>query len=226
MSFTGLFARDPRLRAAGAGGDRPPDAPAAPPDGRPLRRARADGGRRRGRRALAHGGGDRRPGHRGVGDRGRRGDDRQLPADGGALAGERRSATTSTSRCRAGAAVSPACDLDPEVARAGRRAAGRGAGRARSAAVEIPAARGAGPADRPRRPTAQGLARAYELQQGDPDDGLARLPRRRTRSSSPSRSPAARRRRGRHLRLPTERGDRGPSGWPGSTTTTPRTRGW
>ena len=58
------------------------------PLGAALRRARPDGGRRGRRLALAHGGGHRRPGDRGLGDGRHRGDGRQLPADGRPLAGD------------------------------------------------------------------------------------------------------------------------------------------
>ena len=109
--------------------------------GAALRRPRPDGGRRRRRLALAHGGGHRRPGDRGLGDRGHRGDDRQLPADGGALAGD----VAPGGRLRLGAQPGGRLQRRPISIRrwrAGRRRCRAWRGRAHLRRVELPSPAG------------------------------------------------------------------------------------
>ena len=207
MSFAGLFAVILGCALLVAGRHRPADAAPPPAAGRRSRRPRADGGRRRRRLALAHRGRHRRPGDRGLGDGRDRRDDRQLPADGGALAGDDAAVGRLRHRGQPGGRAS--------AARTSIRRWPPGRWRCRGSREGTPSAASSSPPPPGRSaswrsaPTERSLARTFELKEGQPRRGLAGVPGAATRCSSPSPSPPAPASApARTLRLRTARGDR------------------
>ena len=206
MSFAGLFAVILGCALLAPGRHRPADAAPPPPAGRHSRRARPDGGRRGRRLALAHGGRHRRPGDRGLGDGRHRGDDRQLPADGGALAGD----DAAVGRLRHGAqpgAEGSAAPTSIRRWRGGRWRCRGSPGGIPSAASSSPPLR-AGPAGGDRGDRRAKLARTFELKEGQPAEAW---PAFQTGDAVLVSEPFASRTglgTGATIRLRTERGDR------------------